>query len=154
MIVGIGQDSHRFLKAASEKKFVIGGITFEGVPGLDANSDGDVILHAICNAISSISGIPILGGIANKLCKDGITDSCAYVAEALKGLKSTIAHVALSVEAKQPRMQERCDEIRQSVANVLDIELSQVGLTFTSGDELTDFGKGLGLQCFCILTTQ
>ncbi|HPE85171.1 MAG TPA: 2-C-methyl-D-erythritol 2,4-cyclodiphosphate synthase [Chlamydiales bacterium] len=49
-------------------------------------------------------------------------------------------------------MQNRCDEIRQSVATLMDLDISQVGLTFTSGDGLSDFGKGLGLQCFCILT--
>ncbi len=154
MIVGIGQDSHRFLKERTDKKFVIGAVSFDDVPGLDANSDGDVILHAICNAITSISGVPILGGVANEMCIDGITDSKAYVEKALKTLNQTIVHVALSVEAKQPRMQSRSDEIRQSVASILDLKLSQVGLTFTSGDELTDFGKGLGLQCLCILTAQ
>lgn len=150
MIVGLGQDSHRFLQG--DKKFVIGGVVFDDAPGLDADSDGDVILHAICNAITSISGVPILGGIAIEMCKQGITDSREYVLAAMKTLSHKLVHIALSVEAKQPRMQKRCDEIRQSVASLMGLDISQVGLTFTSGDGLSDFGKGLGLQCFCILT--
>ena len=156
MIVGFGQDSHRFLKAKSKKKFIIGGVVFDNECGLDADSDGDVIFHAICNAITSITGVPILGDIAIKMCKEeGTTDSKAFVKAALETLSARkIVHVALSVEAKRPRMQMRCDEIRRAVAKCLGIEFNQVGLTFTSGDGLTDFGKGEGLQCFCILTVQ
>ena len=96
--VGIGQDSHRFLPEDSAKPCVIGGIIFDEMPGLDADSDGDVVLHAICNAITSLSGVPILGGLAIELChKNGITDSRVYLERALETLgKQKIQHVALS----------------------------------------------------------
>ncbi len=64
---GLGQDSHRFLPEGSTKPCVIAGCTFEEVPGFLANSDGDVVYHAICNAISSLTGVLILGGIADDL---------------------------------------------------------------------------------------
>lgn len=153
--VGIGQDSHRFLPEDSTKLCVIGGVVFEDVPGLAADSDGDVVLHAICNAITSLSGVPILGGLAIELChKDGITDSQVYLEHALNTLgKQQIQHVALTIEGKRPKLQPRIDTIRTKVASILSIAFSQVGLTATSGDGLTDFGCGDGLQCFCILTT-
>jgi 2-C-methyl-D-erythritol 2,4-cyclodiphosphate synthase len=151
---GIGQDSHRFLPADSSKPCVIGGIIFEGVPGLDADSDGDVVYHAICNAITSISGVPILGGIAIDLCrKDGITDSQVYLERAHQTLgKQKIVHVALTIEGKRPRFEENIQRMRKKVAAVLKLQVSQIGITATSGDGLTDFGCGDGLQCFCILT--
>src|SRR5271156_1220294 len=95
---GIGRDSHRFLPADSSKPCIVGGVIFEGVPGLDAESDGDVVYHAICNAITSLSGVPILGGIARDLCrKDGITDSQVYLERALQTLKKqTIVHLAIT----------------------------------------------------------
>ncbi len=153
--VGIGQDSHRFLPPETVKPCVIGGVTFPDTPGLAADSDGDVILHAICNAITSLTGVPILGGVAIELChKDGITDSHVYLKRALETLgQQRIEHVALTVEGKRPRMQARIDEIRAHLAEVMDLDFSQIGLTVTSGDGLTDFGCGDGLQCFCILTT-
>lgn len=152
---GIGQDSHRFLSGDLNKPCVVGGLIFEGAPGLDADSDGDVVLHAICNAISSVSGVPILGGIARDLChKDGITDSSVYLEAAVKTLgKQSIVHVAIAIEGKRPAFQARADEMRGTVAKLLKLEISQVGVTFTSGDGLTDFGCGEGLQCFCIVTT-
>lgn len=154
--VGIGQDSHRFVASGSTKPCVVGGIIFPDSPGLSADSDGDVVLHALCNAITSVTGVPILGGLAIDLChKDGITDSCVYVEKALETLGSQkIEHVAFTIEGKRPKFQPRIEEMRQKVASLLQLDLSQVGITATSGDGLTDFGCGDGLQCFCSLTTR
>ena len=152
---GIGQDSHRFLPADSSKPCMIGGVIFEGVPGLDADSDGDVVYHALCNAITSLTGVPILGRIAIELCrKDGITDSQVYLEKALQTLGGQkIVHIAFTIEGKRPRMQDKIDQVKRKVASVCHLHEKQVGLTVTSGDGLTDFGCGEGLQCFCILTT-
>lgn len=153
--VGIGQDSHRFLPPDSSKPCIVGGVIFEETPGMAADSDGDVILHAICNAITSLTGVPILGGIAIDLChKDGITDSSVYLEKALETLgKQKITHVALSLEGKRPHFQKKSEEICAKIASLLKIGRSQVGITATSGDGLTEFGLGNGLQCLCILTT-
>lgn len=152
---GIGQDSHRFLPEESSKPCILGGIIFEDVPGLDADSDGDVIFHSICNAITSVSGVPILGGVARELCKkDGITDSKIYLDEAVKSLKNQkIVHLAISIEGKKPFFQNKIVALRQNIAKTLNIEFEEVGITATSGDGLTDFGCGRGIQCFCVLTT-
>src|ERR1700722_10706288 len=94
---GIGQDSHRFLSPDSSKPCIIAGIIFDEVPGFNANSDGDIVFHAICNAITSLTGVLILGAIADDLClKDGITDSEIYLREAMKTLgNQEITHVAI-----------------------------------------------------------
>jgi len=153
---GIGQDSHRFLPKDTSKPCVIGGLIFENVPGLNANSNGDVVFHALCNAISSLTGVLILGKIADELClKDGITDSEVYLQKALNTLgKQTISHVAITIEAKRPKIQKRIEEMRKNIARVLQIAPSSVGITATTGEGLTDFGCGDGIQCFAIITTE
>lgn len=153
---GIGQDSHRFLPSDSTKLCIIGGVIFEQVPGFNANSDGDVVFHAICNAISSLTGILILGDIADDLClKDGITDSEVYLSEAMKTLgNQKITHVAVTLEAKKPKFKDRLLEMRSSIARVMNLNVSQVGITATTGEGLTDFGCGDGVQAFAIVTTE
>ena len=153
---GIGQDSHRFLPPDSSKPCIIGGLIFDEVPGFNANSDGDVVLHAICNAISSLTGILILGDIADDLClKDGITDSEVYLIEAMKTLEGQrVTHVAVTIEAKKPKIKSRIVEMRQNIARIMRLDISQVGITATSGEGLTDFGCGDGVQAFAIVTTQ
>jgi len=151
--IGFGQDSHAFDEGNLEKKCVIGGVIIEDSPPFAADSDGDIILHAMCNAITSLTHIPILGGVAIELCKSGITDSRIYLEEALQTLSSQkIQHVSLSIEGKRPRLQSRCDQIRTKVAEILSIQANQVGLTITSGDGLTAFGRGEGMQCICLIT--
>lgn len=153
---GIGQDSHRFLPPNSTKPCVIAGLIFDDTPGFNANSDGDIVFHAICNAISSLTGILILGDIADDLClKDGITDSEVYLKEALKTLgNQKITHIAVTIEAKKPKFKHKLLEMRQNIARVMDLDVSEVGITATSGEGLTDFGCGDGAQCFAIVTTQ
>ena len=147
------RDSHAFDKTQS-KPCRIGGLTIKDSLPFAADSDGDIVLHAICNAISSLTHFPILGDVAITLCREGITDSRVYVGKALETLGSQIiSHIALSIEGKTPRLQSRCKEIRKNVAEILGLQLEQVGLTITSGDGLTAFGRGEGMQCFCIITT-
>lgn len=153
-LCGIGQDSHKFLKEKTEKVCVIGGVSFDEVPGFDADSDGDVILHAICNAITSITHVPILGKIAIDMCHNqGIKDSKKYLEKALETLSQYhIEHIALTIEGQRPKFQKKAETIRKSVASIIDIDVSKVGITFTSGDGLTGFGRGEGLMCYCILS--
>lgn len=151
--VGIGQDSHRFLDGNIKKPCIIAGLVFEDTPGLDADSDGDVVLHAICNAITSITHVPILGKVAIELCKQGIKDSKVYLEQALATLGDhTVTHIALTIEGSRPKFQKRCDAMREHVAHLMGLNISQVGMTFTSGDGLSDFGKGIGLMCFCVIS--
>jgi 2-C-methyl-D-erythritol 2,4-cyclodiphosphate synthase len=152
---GIGQKSYRFLSEDSSKPCIISGVIFDDVPGLDAESDGDVVCHALCNAITSLTGIPILSTIARDLCrKDGITDSQVYLQKALETLgKQKIVHVAMTIEGKRPYFDPKIEAMREKIRSVLGVRKDQVGITVASGAGLTDFGCGDGLQCFCILST-
>lgn len=152
---GIGQDSHRFLTSITDKPCILGGLVIEKTPGFEANSDGDVIFHAICNAISSVTGIIILGEVADKiLAEQGVSDSRVYLEEALKALgNQKITHVALTIEALIPKLLKKIPKIRRNIADVMNLHPSQVGITATTGEGLTAFGRGQGVQCFCIITT-
>ena len=149
----IGQDSHRFTQ--EEKPLLLGGVLLPGEPGLEANSDGDVLLHALTNAVSGLTGRNILGAPADALCRAGMTDSRAYLREALKDLEALggrIVHVSFSVEARRPHLAAHIPAIRASVAELLGIAPAHVGLTATSGEGLTAFGRGEGIQVFCQIT--
>lgn len=152
---GLGQDSHRFLPPGSSKPCVLGGLTFHDVPGFQANSDGDVILHAICNAISSLTRVWVLGGIADELClKAGITDSEVYLREAMKTLgKQQITYVSVTVEGKRPKLRPSLMNLCENIARIMELDVSQVGVTVTSGEGLSDVGCGDGVQAFALVTT-
>lgn len=150
----IGQDSHKFEDAYSDKKLVLGGIVIPGCVGMKANSDGDVVLHAITNCISGITGVNILGKIADDMCKLGIKDSGAYLRRALEELPEAckIEHISLTIEALRPKLAPYMDEMKASIGSLLGIAPSCVGITATTGEGLTPFGQGLGISVFGILT--
>ena len=155
--LGLGQDSHRFLPPTDKKPLRLGGVLIEGAPGMDANSDGDVILHALTNAVSSVTGKPILGFAADELCKNGITDSRAYLQIALDDLQAVslkLTHVSISLEMLRPKMKPHLESVREKVAELLRLEKTSVGLTVHSGEGLTDCGKGLGIYATVIITCQ
>jgi 2-C-methyl-D-erythritol 2,4-cyclodiphosphate synthase len=151
---GLGLDCHRFHEDPSiEKPFVLGGVHFESDLSLKGNSDADVILHAITDAISSITGNTIIGAKADELCQQGITDSREYLKLALADLEEfTISHVAIALECKQPKIDPMVEPMRISIAKLLGIAFSDVGITATSGEALSDVGRGLGIHCTVILT--
>ncbi|NLW11627.1 MAG: 2-C-methyl-D-erythritol 2,4-cyclodiphosphate synthase [Clostridiaceae bacterium] len=159
-ISSIGQDSHRFCTAeelsVQPRDLVLGGLIIPDAPALAGNSDADVILHALTNAISGLTGINILGGAADRLClEQGITDSREYLKMALYDLGDwELSHISMSIEALKPKLMPWIEQIRASVAGLVGLDQSAVTMTATTGEGLTDFGRGLGMQCICILTAR
>src|SRR3989338_1368539 len=152
--IGIGQDSHKFSNDKN-KKMVLGGFEIEKEIGFEANSDGDVILHALFNALSTAIGEKSLGFYADKMCKEGITDSKKYLEFVLNKVKERnykISNVAIMLEGKKPKIDGHIDKIKASLSKILKIKQENIGIAATSGEELTEFGKGLGVQCFAAVT--
>ena len=151
--VGIGQDSHRF--SEYPKQLVLGSVAIPDENGLEANSDGDVVLHSLFNALSQSVGGKSLGFYADPLCRKGVKDSSIYLKLALdmvkeKGFK--INNIGVMVEAKKPRLEEYEGLIKEKIANLCSIEHNQVSVTVTSGEELTPFGRGEAIQVFSIVS--
>lgn len=150
----IGQDSHRFGDPCGDCSIMLGGVSIPSDRPVIANSDGDVILHAVTNAISGYTGRIVLGGIADKLClEEGIKDSSVFLKKAVEDIQGAkIIHCSVSVECLVPKLKPHLDRIRSKIAELLDLPVSSVGLTATTGEELTSFGKGEGIQAFVILS--
>lgn len=157
-ITGLGQDSHRFvlqIEKAERRSLLLGGIEMSGAPALAGNSDADVVLHALCNAISGLSAQPILGKRADELCASGIRDSKVFVREALATLSNIkLTHLSFAIEAARPHISDSIPAMRKSIAALVDLPPSSVAITATSGENLTPFGRGEGIQCFCLASAE
>lgn len=153
--VGIGQDSHRIQEPAAGKALVLGGVTLDEAYALQGNSDSDVVLHAITNGISGITGRPILGPLADTLCKAGITDSAAYLQKALEDLDAIgyrLSHISVSLECQRPKILPILPAMLLRLSELTGLGPEDIAVTATSGEGLTDFGKGLGIQAFAAIT--
>ena len=149
----IGQDSHAFAETG-KGPIKLCGIDIPFDRAFRANSDGDVALHAITNAISGYTGVNILGGAADTICLgQGIRDSSVYLAEALKYMDGAeIVHCSMTIECLKPKLKDHIPAMKEKTGELLGIPASSVGITATTGEGLTGFGKGEGVQVFVILT--
>lgn len=148
--IGLGQDSHKFT-GGQKRPLILGGIRMSEEGGLAGNSDADVILHSLCNALSSAIGGDSLSSWADEMhLKGGIFDSQKYterIFEKLTAEKYIVENVSVCVEAKKPYLkQDIIQKIKENIARLLAIRIAAVGITFTSGEGLSDFGKGRGIQ--------
>ena len=149
---GIGQDSHAFEEAPG-KPLILAGIKLDHPMGLKGNSDADVVLHSITNAVSSITGNNILGSDADQLCQEGVTDSSNFLKLALDDLRDwRISHIAIAIECLKPKISPQIDSMKKSIAKLCHINKTDVGITATTGEGLTTFGKGEGIQAITIVT--
>jgi len=152
--VGIGQDSHSF-GDDKNKKCVLGGVVLDDVRGFAGNSDGDVIMHALCAGIEQALGRKNFSMYADDMRKEGITDSKEYLKVAVGHMKEmgyTINNVGISLECKMPKVLPIENEIKQNLAPILETKMENIGINATTGDGMTAFGRGEGVQAFVIVS--
>lgn len=160
--VGIGQDSHKIKarspksKAKNFKPLILGGVLIDRHTEVLANSDGDVILHSLFNALSSAVGKESIGKYADPMYKKGIIDSKEYLKVALNFIKEKgfkVNNVSIAVEAKIPKISwEKQEAMKKVISQILKIKKEDIGITLTSGEELTPFGKGKGIQVLSMVS--
>lgn len=151
--VGIGQDSHMFEEKI--KGLTLGGILIKEELKLKANSDGDVILHAIFNALSQAIGEMSLGFYADSECEKGVKDSKKYLQIVLKKIKKEkfkINSLGIMIEGARPKIDPLVPKLKTSLAKILETPAQRIGITATTGEKCTVFGEGLGLQCLAIVS--
>jgi len=148
--VGMGKDSHAFEEEGGSKKLILGGKIIEGERGMKAHSDGDVISHAVFNALASAVGERSIGNyFPDNDPKWKNADSKIFLEEAKRMVAAkdySIANIAIVVECKRPKIVPHEIEMKKNLAKMLGIKAEQISITATSGEGLTPFGKGLGIE--------
>ncbi len=154
-LIGLGQDSHAF---DNKKGLTLGGVFIEDEFALQANSDGDVIIHALCNALLQALGKKSLGAFADRWCeKKNIKDSTKYLTKIVRMVHKkgyVINNIGIMIEAKKPNMDPLSNSMKKNIAKLCKIDINRVGINATSGEELTAFGKGKGIQVYSIVTVK
>jgi 2-C-methyl-D-erythritol 2,4-cyclodiphosphate synthase len=153
--VGFGTDSHRFEKI-DKKPLILGTVKLSDTSSLKAKSDGDVILHALFNALSQACGGESLGYYADPLYAKGKTDSREYIKIALRMVTDIgyrVNNIGIMVEAKRPYVSMKdIKKMKIGIAKLIGVMEREIGITFTSGEELTSFGRGEGILAQAVVT--
>lgn len=157
--VGLGQDSHPVKKInnKSNKPLILGGVLISDQIEITSESDGDVIIHALCNALNTAVGLGSLSLYATKMCQEGVKDSREYLKKAMLAIKSKgyrVDNVSIAVETSVIRLEEFGEKMKTTLALILKIDKDDIGIAFTTGENLTAFGKGEGIQVLVSVLTE
>ena len=151
--VGIGFDAHRLIEG---RKLVLGGETIDYPLGLDGHSDGDVLLHAVTDALLGSVAAPDIGMLfpaddprwSGQESRTFLDKAVSVVEE--KGYR--VQQLDIVVIASEPKIAEYASSIRQRVASILGILPEDVGLKATTTDKMGFTGRGEGIAVQVVVT--
>lgn len=147
LAIGTSCDVHR-LKAG--RPLILGGVRVPYDRGLDAHSDGDVLLHAILDAVLSAADLPDLGTLfpdtdaANK--GRSSVDMAHEVARRVKVVGARILSVDAVIMAEGPRIAPLRAQLRESIAAALDIDVRQINVKGKTFEKMGPIGREEGIE--------
>lgn len=154
MRVGQGYDAHRFTDGHS---VVLGGVEIPFRHGIAAHSDGDVLLHAICDAVL---GAAALGDIGTHFPDsdpefEGISSGelLEQVTVRLKQAGHVIINIDGTVIAEEPRVSSYIHAIRENIANITGLAVGAVSIKATTTEKMgfTGRGEGIAASAVCLI---
>jgi len=152
---GIGHDAHPF---GPGEPLRLGGIEIAGAPRLHGHSDGDVVLHAVADALLGAAGLGDLGRLfpADAATPLGV-DSAELLAEVvarLAGAGWRPAGVDLTIVAQRPRLGPLLDAMRASIAATLGVEVANVSVKASTGNLDGSEGAGRSISTLALATIE
>ena len=147
---GIGYDVH---KLAPNRKLILGGVEIEHPLGLEAHSDGDVLIHAIIDALLGAAALgdigqhfPMTAEFKDVSSVELLKKTCALVAA--KGYK--IGNVDSIIVAQKPKLAPHILSMRERLAEVLNVELDAVSVKAKTEEGLGFTGTELGISAYAV----
>lgn len=147
--VGSGFDAHRLV---SGRPLVLGGVPIPHHHGLAGHSDGDCLLHAVCDAVLGALAAGDMGRhfpSTDARWKD--VDSRVFVQEVARLMRAAglaVAHLDATVIAEAPRLGAHLDGMRRTIAGLLQAEVDRVSVKAKTTDGLGAIGRGEGVAAF------
>jgi 2-C-methyl-D-erythritol 2,4-cyclodiphosphate synthase len=144
--VGIGLDAHAFSEAAA---LVLGGVDFPGERGLAGHSDGDVVAHALIDAILGASGLGDIGELFPSGDPQWLDASSirllqrAY--EVVRGAGWELVNADCVLVGEEPRIALVRDAMGARLAGAMGVDIDRVTVRATTTDKLGFTGRGEGL---------
>jgi 2-C-methyl-D-erythritol 2,4-cyclodiphosphate synthase len=151
--IGIGYDIHRLI---SERKLFLGGVEIPYIKGLLGHSDGDVLIHAICDAL--------LGAVADKDIGEHFPDTdpkyhdiasaklLKIVAGIIRERKYKINNVDTVVIAQEPNLSPFKKQIKESISEILSIESDCVNIKAKTNEGLGEIGRKEAIACYAVVS--
>ena len=150
--VGIGYDIHPLI---ADRKLVLGGVTLPFARGLEGWSDGDVLTHAI---IEALLGAAALGDIGRHFppgdpkYKDiSSLILLGKVKEMLTQQGRQIGNIDATVVTEEPKLKDNIDKMRKTLSKTLGIDIDQINIKASTNNGLGAIGRGEGIAAYAVV---
>ncbi|MES2624554.1 MAG: 2-C-methyl-D-erythritol 2,4-cyclodiphosphate synthase [Pseudomonadota bacterium] len=159
MRIGNGYDVHRFTDEETSTAFItIGGVQIAHTRTLLAHSDGDVLVHALCDALL---GALALGDIGQHFPDTNAQYKNCNSMDLLKNVMTLVtnagwhlANADMTLVAQAPRFSPHTSQMRATLANTLEASPEQVSVKATTTEGLGFTGRKEGIACYAVVLLQ
>lgn len=149
--VGFGYDIHRMTDG---RELILGGYKIDYPKGMLGHSDGDLIIHSVCDAILGALNEGEIGVYfpPTDLTLMGISSSviAEKVLEILKKRRAFINQIDVVLVAEQPQIKPYYEQIKKSLASIFKLEEERVSFKAKSMEGLGEVGAGEAMICYCV----
>ena len=153
--IGHGYDAHRFASAADNRPLVLGGVIIPYERGLVAHSDGDALIHALCDAILGALGLGDIGRHfpdSDSAYKN--VDSVLLLDQVvafMTGDKWHLINADMTILAQAPKMAPHIPLMRERLADILRTEVSCVNVKASTTEEMGFVGRREGVEAYAVV---
>lgn len=155
MRIGIGYDIHRLVE---ERKLFLGGVEIPYVKGLIGYSDGDVVLHAIADALLGALALGDIGRYfpdTDPNYKDiASSEILKKTVEIVSAKKYIVNNVDTAVIAEEPKISPFKDKMVEVIAAILGIDRSRVNVKATTNEGVGSIGRGDAIAAYAVATLE
>ena len=152
MRIGHGYDAHRF---AAGRSLVLGGVTIPHDQGLAAHSDGDVLIHALCDALLGAAALGDIGRHFPDTSQDYENiDSRILLCKVMALLHDRgwrVGNVDITVIAQKPKLASFVPAMRNKLAGDLQVDETQVNIKATTTEGMGFTGRGEGIAAHAVV---
>jgi len=149
--VGIGTDIHRIVEG---RKLMLGGVHIPFPAGLLGHSDGDVVLHAVIDALLGAAGLGDIGTLfpdTDMQWKDADSKVFLYtVREQLEKKQWEVVNVDLTIHTEAPKLGPMKGQIRRCIAGLLGMDFAAVNVKAKTNEGLGEIGAGEAMSATAI----
>ncbi len=155
--IGFGFDLHKIEKTETEQEVFLCGVPFKTTYKIISHSDGDIGLHAIMEALLGSLALGNIGALfPNTDPKYKDISSAILLKEVFRIVKNTdaiISNIDVTLICQRPKIMKRSHELRNNVANLLELDISQVSVKATTSEEVGVIGREEAIlaQAVCIV---
>ncbi|GMR07158.1 MAG: 2-C-methyl-D-erythritol 2,4-cyclodiphosphate synthase [Gammaproteobacteria bacterium] len=155
MRIGHGFDAHVF---SVSRPLILGGVNIPYDRGLMAHSDGDVVIHALCDAILGAAGMGDIG-VHFPDDSDAFKDIDSRellrkVAELITDEDFYVSNVDITIIAQLPRLAPHIDEMKQNICRDIERALQAVNIKATTTEGMGFTGRGEGIAAHAVVLLQ